>query len=499
MERKTSRLVVVSNRLPLILKPEARGFKKTHPGAGGLVTALNPIMKQNGGAWIGWPGLADGHGTARNLEPIGKDAGYTLHPVALTEEEKKGYYDGFANAIIWPLFHSFETRCNFKSEYWDIYKRVNLKFAEEVAAVTTEDDYVWVQDYHLMGVGHYLKRQLHEKRKLGFFLHIPFPPADVFCKLPWRAEVLQGLLEYDLLGVQTMNDFRNLLEAFRRVQNKGVKITGKGALRDLVFDDRTVRVGVFPISIDYKHFVSLSSSPEMSLRSESFQAEFPGQKILLGVDRLDYTKGIPERIEAYWAALKKHPEMRGKICFVQVVVPSRSGVEEYEKIKQHVEQLVSQVNGELGVPGWTPIHYFYRALPRSQLVAYLRAADIAIVTPLRDGMNLISKEYCACNLKKNGVLILSEFAGSAAELKVGALLVNPYDLKAMSEAIYKAYRMPLHERQKRMEKLQAILSHNDIYHWLSSFMEGVYAEQPDLATHVEELVPRIAPLHFEPI
>lgn len=490
MVNDKGRLVIVSNRLPVVLKKEGGCWKQSLPSAGGLVTALNPVLKSRGGAWIGWPGTTEKQDFTKLFRSLSKETGYSLHSVHLTPSEKKNYYDGFSNEIIWPLFHTFETRCNFNPKYWETYRKVNRKFAEAVAEYTTPDDYVWVQDYHLMEVGHYLK-EMKEKRKLGFFLHIPFPAPDSFMKLPWREEVLHGLLEYDLIGVQTANDYCNLVEVLRRIAPNGLKISGRGSVREITIGNRSVRLGVFPISIDTKNFVDVAEQKEVTKRSASFHEEFPNQKIILGVDRLDYTKGIPEKIEAYWTALKKYPELRGKICLVQVAVPSRRGVKEYDDLKVRIEQLVSQVNGELGVPGWTPIHYYFRGLSSKQLIAYYRASEIAFVAPLRDGMNLVSKEYVICKLRGNGVLILSEFAGSAAELKNGAILVNPYDTNGMADAIYQAYTMPPQERKNRVKKMRSLITRNDIYHWVDSFLENAMFSTLEIEMQVEKMLPSI--------
>ena len=431
------RLIIASNRLPISIRKKNNEWAVS-TGSGGLVTALNPILKKHGGKWVGWLGTSEEGEIAPVLKQAEKDMGYSLCPVQLSENEVNNYYFGFSNEILWPLFHSLETRCNFKPIYWQAYSNVNQKFAQSLAENSTESDFIWVHDYHLMEVAYHLKK-MGKKRKTGFFLHIPFPPPDIFLKLPWRCEILQSLLEYDLIGVHTANDQRNLVEAIRRIRPVAAKVNNGKSIKTVTLNDREVKIGVFPISIDFETFASLAANQTVAERSWFFHEEFPNQKIILSTDRLDYTKGIPERIMAFRNALERYPEMHGKATLVQVVVPSRVEVSEYEKLKTEIERQIGETNGQFGIPGWTPVHYYYRNLPHDKLAAYYRASEIALVTSLRDGMNLVAKEYVACNLEENGVLILSEFTGAAAELGKGALLINPYNIERTADAIYQAF------------------------------------------------------------
>ena len=487
---RRSRLVAVSNRLPVVLSSE-NGKWGTKPGSGGLITAMAPVLRDRGGLWIGWPGAAEVAGLGGLLKSASASAGYDLVPVELTGDEVRGFYYGFANEILWPLFHGLETRCNFDPAYWRDYKSANAKFAKAVAELCTEKDFVWIHDYHLALVGSEL-RAMGCDFKLGYFLHIPFPPPDVFFKLPWRAQLLEGLLAFDLVGFQTVRDRRNFTSCLHQLKLGGLKISGTGSVVNVEFRNRNIRAGAFPISIDFREISGKADSPEVAEKAWLFHEHFPGRQIIIGMDRLDYTKGIPERLEAFRIALRDHPELIGKITLVQVTVPSREDVPEYRELLLSIERIVGEINGEFTIPGeWVPIHYIHRSLERSEVYAYLRASEIALVTPLRDGMNLIAKEFCACDIDLSGVLILSEFAGAAAELSRGALLVNPYDVEGMADAIFRAYTMGAGERKERMRKMRDAIRKNDIFNWVDSVLGAAFAVHLADLPKVEEFIPEL--------
>ncbi|NJB66888.1 trehalose 6-phosphate synthase [Desulfobaculum xiamenense] len=476
MHRNSVRLLVVSNRLPISLSRCGEGWS-VEQGKGGLVTALAPVLRNRGGDWIGWPGSGCDDDLTPYLSAFSKKAGYNLHGVNLTEDEVQGFYQGFSNEIIWPLFHDFQSRCNFVPDYFRSYLDVNRKFAEVIAAHSTGDDYVWVHDYHLMHAAQML-RILGHARRTGFFLHIPFPPQDIFLKLPWRQEIIRALLEFDLVGFQTFRDRRNFLQCAVTLC-RDLKPSGRGPVVHLNGQGRQVKVGYFPISIDYREFSNQARTRAAAEQADQVHAAFRRRFLIIGADRLDYSKGIPERLEAMRTLLLKYPELREKLSLVQIVVPSRETVQEYQTMKQRIESLVSEINGQFAVPGWSPIHYQYRNLDRAELVAYYRASRMALVTPLRDGMNLVAKEYCACNLSGDGVLVLSEFAGAAAQLQRGALLVNPYDTEGVADAIFEAYHMVLDEKRARMHKMQTAIRKYDIYWWVDSFLKAAFDRQLD--------------------
>ena len=474
MEPSQQRLVVVSNRLPAALKKEC-GEWTVKAGAGGLVTALAPVLKNRGGVWIGWSGTSDPTLDVDDLlSDFSAEAGYDLYTVPLTEEEVDGYYFGFSNEIIWPLFHDLQTRCRFHPQYWRMFLDVNFKFAELVARKTTPDDYVWIQDYHLMHQAFFLK-SMGVKRTIGFFLHIPFPTPDIFMKLPWRWKVIQALTEFDLVGFQTMQDRDNFGECLKRLMPE-TTITGSDAVVTVDMGSRQFRLGAFPISIDFNQFSDMAKKPEVAQKAFEFKEALKHRKIILGVDRLDYTKGIPERIRSIQTLLRRYPDLKGQFNFVQIAVPSREEVDEYKELRTEIEQLVGRVNGEFSFPGWVPVHYHYRSLPYDELVAYYAAADIGLVTPLRDGMNLVAKEYCACSTDGDGVLVLSEFAGAAAQLQDDAYLVNPYDMEGIAKALHRALHWDKAERTKHMIKLREHVRSNNIYWWVDSFLQAGIAK-----------------------
>ncbi|THB64046.1 MAG: trehalose-6-phosphate synthase [Desulfovibrio sp.] len=474
MDEAGTRLLVVSNRLPAVLKKQ-EGEWRVIPGSGGLVSAMAPVLRDRGGTWVGWTGASnvtsDGQVDSL-LTAYSRKAGYTLHPVDLNEEDIKGFYYGFANEVIWPLFHDFQSRCRFEPEYWRVYLDVNRKFAREVAAASTEKDYVWVHDYHLMHVAWMLKEQ-GLTRRMGFFLHIPFPPVDIFLKLPWRHKILQALMEYDLVGFQTHRDRRNFIQCVK-IFDPQAKARGRGPVIHLSSGERTTRLGAFPISIDYSSFSKGASKTEVKEAAAEFHTALKERTIILGIDRLDYSKGIPQRFEAMRSLLTMYPELQGKVSLVQVVVPSREEVAEYKMLKEEIERLVGEINGQFTRPGYIPIHYQYRSLERKELLAYYRASSIALITPLRDGMNLVAKEYCACNSSRNGVLFLSEFAGAAAQLQNWAVLVNPHDVEGVAKSIYQAYAMDPAEKRKRMTKLRESIRKFDIFWWVDSFLQAAF-------------------------
>ncbi|BCS89525.1 alpha,alpha-trehalose-phosphate synthase (UDP-forming) [Pseudodesulfovibrio sediminis] len=478
------RLVVVSNRLPVALKKvdDAWAVKQ---GAGGLVTAMAPVLKNRGGAWIGWAGASSDPDMDVDglLSDFCSDAGYDLATVPLTKQEVDDYYFGFSNEIIWPLFHDLQTRCRFHPRYWRAYLDVNFKFAEVVARKSTPDDYIWVQDYHLMHQAFFLK-SMGVKRNTGFFLHIPFPPPDIFMKLPWRWKVIQALTEYDLVGFQTVQDRRNFMGCLQRLMPEA-KAEGRGAVVTVTVGNRRFRLGAFPISIDYNQFSGLAKRPEVAQQAFDVKEALRHRKIILGVDRLDYTKGIPERIQSFHTLLRRYPDMVGKVNFIQIAVPSREEVDEYKELRQEIEQLVGRVNGEFSFPGWVPVHYHYRSLPHEELVAYYSAADIGLVTPLRDGMNLVAKEYCACNNSGSGVLVLSEFAGAAAQLQKHAYLVNPYDMEGIAKALHRALHWGRDERKASMLKLREQVRKNNIFWWVDSFLQAGISKKLDDFPEIE--------------
>lgn len=433
-----------------------------------MVSALAPVLKERGGIWIGWPGIPEEASFGEIFQNARRDLGYSIAPVALTEEEVKDYYYGFSNETLWPLFHNLLGKTIFNRSNWEIYQRVNRKFAAVTAENTGEEDFIWFQDYQLFLAGQELKK-LRPRARTGFFLHIPFPAADIFYRLPWREEIIRALLEYDLLGFQTRKDLRNFIQCVRMLIGN-IKVGYRNPYSIVHLDGRRVLAGSFPIGIDFDHYSNLAKSAPAEKAAWFLHEKFPEHKLIIGVDRLDYTKGIPERFEAFELCLEKYPELREKISLLQIVVPSRTEVPEYQEIKRSLDELVGRINGRFTTLDWVPIHYVFGKLTPVELVARYRSCEIALITPLNDGMNLVAKEYCASCLDEKGILILSEFAGAARQLQEGALLVNPYDTEQTADTIHRAFIMPLEEREGRMRKLREEVKRFDVYRWVRDFL-----------------------------
>jgi trehalose 6-phosphate synthase len=478
--------VIVSNRLPLSFDKEGDQLH-VKASSGGLVTALHPLLQEHGGIWVGSAGTEQDPRIHDELAELSREHHYRYEPLFLSAEEHAGFYEGFSNEIVWPLFHDLQSRCNFEPSYWDFYLSVNQRFAECVATVAKKNSLIWINDYQLMQVALMLRKKM-PRVKLAFFLHIPFPPPDIFEKLPWRRQVLEGLLAHNVVGLQTARDQRNFVACLRTFMPH-LEVTKFGETRMVREGGRETLVGAFPISIDFEYFEQEADSDQVRRRVTELRQLFGQVTTVLGIDRLDYTKGIPERIRAFGLFLHKYPQYRRRTCLVQIVVPSRETIPGYQQLKSEIERLVTQVNGEYAEPGWVPINYIHRALPRTELLALYRTCRVALVTPLKDGMNLVAKEYCACRLDNDGVLILSEFAGAATELKHGSVQVNPYDQNEVADALATAVSMEPAEQRRRMLRLRNQIRRANLGAWLEAFIgvvegvtEGTLAETKGVRT-----------------
>jgi trehalose 6-phosphate synthase/phosphatase len=467
-----NRLIIVSNRLPFALDSAGEDLWTVTPAVGGLVSAVEPVLRERGGTWIGWPGIP-GEIPDEPLAEATRDAGYNVVPVTLSETERDEFYYGYSNEVIWPLFHDLQNFCNFEPAYWQAYKQVNERYADAIIRNAEPDDFIWVHDYHLMYVAQALRERSSPQNlsDLTFFLHIPFPPYDIFAKLPQQRRLLRALLQFDLLGLQTRRDVRNLLQCVRRVM-PDAKVLSRDELHVIRFEKRKIRVGHFPISIDFDSFENGAKSEAVVQRAQQLRASFPDCQLILGSDRLDYSKGIPERLRAFRNALERYPELRGRIVLIQIVVPSRVDIPKYHEFKGRIDRLVGDINGRFSTSNWIPVQYHFRGLDREELLAHYRACDIAFITPLKDGMNLVSKEYCACRIDEDGVLILSHFAGAAEQLKPDALLVNPYDVEQMADTILDAFRMSKTDRSRRMKRMRRVVRKDNVFWWLDSFLKA---------------------------
>ena len=459
-----SSFVVVANRLPVdrIEMPDGSTAWRRSPG--GLVTALAPVMKQQDGAWIGWTGGAD-----EKLDPF-DEGGMHLVPVTLSAEDIQLYYEGFSNATLWPLYHDVIVPPEFHREWWEAYVAVNRRFAEAAAEAADDNAVVWVHDYQLQLVPAMLRR-LRPDVLIGFFLHIPFPPTELFAQMPWRRQILDGLMGADLVGFQRPGAASN----FARLARNRMGLRTRGDRIHLP-DDRIVRAKAFPISIDVGELEQLAKQPETEERAREIRREVGNpQHVLLGVDRLDYTKGIRQRLRAFGELLDEGRISVDDAVFVQVATPSRERVEQYRVLRDEIELLVGRINGEHGRIGTPAINYLHTSYSRTEMAALFRAADVAVVTPLRDGMNLVAKEYMACRYDDTGALVLSEFAGAADEFRQ-AFLVNPHDINGMKDTIVDAMNTDGRQLGRRMKAMRKHLAAHDVNVWAASFLKALHAE-----------------------
>ncbi len=465
----SSDFVVVSNRLPVdrvSTEDSDAGWRRS---PGGLVTALAPVMAAREGAWVGWHGAPD-----EELEPFHHE-GMDLIPVALSADEVELYYEGFSNATLWPLYHDVIAPPEFHRTWWDTYRTVNRRFAQAAAGAAAPNATVWVQDYQLQLVPRYL-RQLRPDLRIGFFNHIPFPPPEIFAQLPWRREIISGLLDADLIGFQRPSDSANFLRSARRFVGAGVKAS-QVQIKDL--DGAVVhisRAAPFPISIDVAKIQELSVRPDVIARAKQIRADLGNPKtILLGVDRLDYTKGITHRLKAYGELLTDGAIKVEDAAMIQVASPSRERVESYRLLRDEVDGMVGRINGQFDTILNTAIRYLHHSYPVEEMVALYLASDVMLVTSLRDGMNLVAKEYVAARGDNTGALVLSEFTGAADQLK-SALLVNPHDIDGLKAAIMRAVRLSPGESSRRMRTMRRQVLAHDVQRWSEEFLSTLQLE-----------------------
>ncbi|MGY2127915.1 alpha,alpha-trehalose-phosphate synthase (UDP-forming) [Blastococcus sp. SYSU DS0617] len=458
-----SPVVVVANRLPVDQVTDPDGSTRWQRSPGGLVTALEPFVAGRGGAWVGWSGSA-----GEAPEPF-ESGGMSLIPIPLSEEEVDRYYEGMSNASLWPLYHDVVEKPEYHRAWWDTYVQVNKRFAERTAEIAAENAIVWVHDYQLQLVPAMLRQQRPDLT-IGFFLHIPFPPYELFTQLPWRSAVVEGLLGADLVGFQRPSAATNFVQLARRLHDLPAR---KNAVE---YDGRTVTAKAFPISIDVAAFDALARSPEVLARAKEIREELGNPStIILGVDRLDYTKGISVRLNAFEELLEDGAVEAPDTVLVQVATPSRERVEHYVHMRETIEQQVGHINGVFGSMAGPAVHYFNQSMDREELAALYRAADVMLVTPYRDGMNLVAKEYVAARSDLGGALVLSEFAGAAAELKQ-AFLVNPHDIAGVKSQLLRALRVDRREAASRMRAMRRHLAKNDLEHWATSFFDALKAQ-----------------------
>jgi len=485
------KLIIASNRLPVKIEKDEKIIKVT-PSAGGLATGLKSYHKENNSLWIGWPGMIpETQQETNEITALLKKE--QCLPVFLEEEQITNYYDGFSNATLWPLFHYFSDFAKINETFWDAYCRVNELFAKKIIENAEVGDKVWVHDYQLLLLPKILREKCPDLT-IGFFLHIPFPSYELIRILPWREEIIEGLLGADLVGFHTYDYARHFTSSVKRLLGYDVDFM------QIKLDDRQVFIDVFPMGIDYEKFeqqaLKIQSKPIQERSKEHqdidrFLLRMPDRKLILSIDRLDYTKGIPQRLKAFRYFLEKNPEYKEKVSLIMLTVPSRTDVKQYQKLKNEVDVLVGNINGEFGTLNWNPVIYFYRSMPLENLIELYSSADIALLTPLRDGMNLVAKEYLASKVNHKGALILSEMAGATKELGE-AISVNPNNIPGTADAILQALKMPDDEREKSIRTMQKRIKRYDIHKWAAEFMsalEDTAKKQQDY--HARKISPKI--------
>ncbi len=461
--KNNNRLVLISNGEPYThkIKKEKTICEKL---TGGLTTGLDPLMQEDKGLWIAWGRNEDDFKVIdqENKIKVPNKKGYTLKRINLSEEEKNGFYYGFSNEVLWPICHSFISKANFNPYYWKMYQQVNKKYSKAALEEIQDNDLIWVHDYHLTLVPKMIKNQKKNAR-IGFFWHIPWPAWESFGSIPWKRKILKGMLASDFIGFHTTELVNNFLKCARKI---GARINRENNY--IYLDNHKTKVKAIPLGIDFNSFNKAKNNKYIQKISNEIKNNYNCEYLIFGVDRLDYTKGILQRLQAIDQLLEKYPRYRGKVTLVQQVAPSRTKVKEYKEIREKINQTIADINGRYQNDTWEPIKYFWKSVPQDELIPYFMAADIALITPLIDGMNLVAKEYIAT--QDEGVLILSEFAGAAEELTT-ALKVNPYHTEEVAKTIHKSLNMPVSEKKQRFKKLENNVKRHDIHWWRETFLQ----------------------------
>ncbi len=465
------RVVVVSNRAPYVLSSEGGKLELTR-AVSGLVSAVEPLLNERGGTWIAWGGRSALCGSQFVLRVPPEKPVYRLVELPLSEDERRDYYYGFSNSCLWPLCHSFTGNAVFDAAQWDAYREVNEKFARAALEFSRAQDLIWVHDYHFALLPSVI-REARPQGRIALFWHIPFPPYDIFSLNPWYKEIIAGMLGANIVAFHTRSYAENFIDCARRALGAGAS----SEYSVIYWKGRTVSVRAVPVGIDWPAWQELAGSPQIRAKASSIRRALGAEFVLLGIDRLDYTKGVLERLQAFELFLKRHPQYRGRVTLVQVGVETRPDSPFYQKLKLRVEEAVGRINGghdRIGFP--VPVRYLRKSLSKEDVAALYLAADVLLVTPLRDGLNLVAKEYVASRQDNTGVLILSRFAGAAEELKK-AIQINPYDVPALAEAIKKALEMPREEAVLRMSSLRRVVRQRDLRWWWHNALAHVFLPQ----------------------
>ena len=463
LSARRPRVLIVSNRLPITIGVDS-GTPVLRNSHGGLATGLQGVHDESGGLWIGWPGNLLGCDEPQRASIVAELMARRTVPVFLSDDEIRVFYEEISNNVLWPICHDRIDHLPLRVEGWDTYEAVNERFAETVVAHWRPGDLIWIHDYHLLRVPALVRRRLPTAR-IGFFLHVPFPNPEVFFTLSVRRWLIEGMLGADLIGFHTRRYRGHFTGALRRLFH--VEMNSSGLVEHT---GGTTKLGIFPMGIDADDFATRAASDAVAIKTAALKHR--SLRLLVGVDRLDYSKGIPRRLVAIERLLQRHPFWRERVRFIQVAIPSRGRVNAYQQIRRQVEGLVGRINGEFATPDWTPIHYLYRSVPSETLLALYRAADVMLVTPLRDGMNLVAKEFVASRADNGGMLVLSEFAGAADEL-ADAIIVNPYDVDGVADAIHYALTMSDGERRACMSRMRDHVRTHALGAWTESFINDL--------------------------
>jgi len=488
--RDMQRLVVVSNRLPVTLSRNGEGKWECKMSSGGLVSALSGLKKEMIFTWIGWPGVQIPEEEVDDVKKMLREE-HSCYPVFIDDDVADKHYNGFSNSILWPLFHYLPGDINFKDQEWEAYQIANNAFAEALAEIAKPGDSIWIHDYHLMLLPRLLRSKLNfDNVEIGFFLHTPFPSSEIYRILPVRREVLLGLLQCDLIGFHTYDYARHFLSSCTRILGLSTMPNG------LEYEGRFVSAGTFPIGIEPEKFAKELTKPGVKARIAELKDKFKGKKIIIGVDRLDYIKGVPQKLHALEIFLTKHPEYQGEVVLIQIAVPTRTDVEEYQQLRSNVHELVGRINGLYGTPDFMPIHFVYKSVNFSELSALYAVADVALITSTRDGMNLVSYEYIACQQENHGVLVLSEFTGAAQSLN-GAIIINPWNTEELAEAIHESLSMPMSDRIANQQKLYRYITKYTAAHWGVSFVKELRRVSHDNRSTLPKLDFKLVKEKFE--
>lgn len=461
-----SKTIFISNRLPVTIKKDQHGFVY-EKSIGGLATGLSSYHENSQSVWVGWPGITSENLTSKDEKKLTNELGkkFNYQPVFMSEDEVEQFYYGFCNKTIWPLFHYFTNKTEYNLDYWTAYEKMNQKYFEALQPIIEENDTIWIHDYQLMLLPKIIKDK-YPNTKIGFFLHIPFPSYEIFRLLVWREEILFGLLGADLIGFHTYDYVRHFISSIRRL------LGFEQSLNRITYENRFVQVDAFPMGIDYERFTKEYDTKQFHSDVSQITSNTRGEKVILSIDRLDYTKGIPERIRAFDEFLCRYPEYKESVRFHLIVAPSRAAVDAYEDLRSEIAELVSEINGKHGTVSWMPIWFYYQSFSQESLIALYKAADVLLVTPLRDGMNLVAKEYVAARTDYEGMVVISETAGAASELGE-VVVVNPHDCNAICEGIKTALEMPKDEKIAINKLLHKRLKRYNVHFWAEEFLAAI--------------------------